>query len=113
MRGKVKGGDDLPAMPPYRLGIGLDYDLERVHLAMDATWHSKQDKLAANELPTDGFTMLSVDASYRWTVGQGMLFAFLSGNNLLDEEARQSSSPLKDIVPLPGRGVRMGVRLEF
>jgi iron complex outermembrane receptor protein len=42
-----------------------------------------------------------------------MLFAFLSGTNLLDEEARQSTSPLKDIVPLPGRGVRMGVRLEF
>lgn len=113
VRGKVKGGDDLPAMPPYRLGIGLDYDLERVHLAMDATWHGKQDKLAANELPTDGFTMLSVNASYRWTVGQGVLFAFLSGNNLLDEEARQATSPLKDIVPLPGRGVRMGVRLEF
>ena len=113
VRGKVKDGDDLPAMPPYRLGLGLDYDLERLHLGMDATWYGKQDKVAANELPTDGYTLLSIDASYRWQVGQGMLFAFLSGTNLLDDEARQATSPLKDIVPLPGRGVRMGVRLEF
>ncbi len=113
VRGEVKDGGDLPFMPPYRLGLGLDYDLERLHLGMDATWHGKQDKVAANELPTDGFTMLSLDVSYRWTVAKGSLFAFLSGNNLLDEEARQSTSPLKDILPLPGRGVRMGVRLEF
>jgi iron complex outermembrane receptor protein len=100
-------------MPPYRLGLGLDYDIERLHVGMDATWYGKQDKVAANELPTDGYTLLSIDASYRWKVGQGMLFAFLSGTNLLDEEARQSTSPLKDIVPLPGRGARMGVRFEF
>ena len=113
VRGKVKDGDDLPAMPPYRIGMGLDYDLERLHLAMEGMWHGKQDKVATNELPTDGFTLLSLETSYRWTVGQGTLFAFLRGSNLLDEEARQHASPLKDIVPLPGRSVHMGVRLEF
>lgn len=113
VRGKVKDGGNLPAMPPYRLGVGLDYDFERLHLAMEAMRHGKQDKVAANELATDGFTLLSLDASYRWTVGQGALFAFLSGTNLLDEEARQATSPLKDIVPLPGRSVHMGIRLEF
>ena len=93
--------------------MGLDYDLERLHLAMEAMWHGEQDQVATNELPTDGYTLLSLETSYRWPVGQGALFAFLSGTNLLDEEARQHTSPLKDILPLPGRSVHMGVRLEF
>lgn len=113
LRGAVRGGDDLPAMPPYRFGAGLDYDLDALHLGVEVTRHAAQDRVASAELPTDGYTMLSVDASYRWSLAYGTLFAFLHGDNLLDEEARQHTSPLKDIVPLPGRGVRAGVRMEF
>ena len=113
VRGEVRGGGDLPAMPPYRIGLGLDYDLERLHIGWETSWYGEQDKVASNELPTDGYTLMSLETSYSWAVGQGELFAFLRGTNLLDEEARQHTSPLKDIVPLPGRSLHMGIRLEF
>ena len=35
------------------------------------------------------------------------------GRNLTDEEARVSTSVLKDELPLPGRNVRAGIRLTF
>ena len=38
---------------------------------------------------------------------------FLRGRNLLDEDARLHTSPLKDRLPLPGRSIGAGVRVEF
>ncbi len=38
---------------------------------------------------------------------------FLRATNLLDEDARVHSSPLKDEVPLPGRSLSAGLRFGF
>jgi iron complex outermembrane recepter protein len=46
-------------------------------------------------------------------VGQGDVLVFLRGSNLLDEDARRHSSPLKEIAPLPGRSAHLGLRAEF
>jgi iron complex outermembrane receptor protein len=72
------------------------------HLGAQALYYDKQGKTAANELPTDSFTLVDVDASYRVPMGPASVFLFLCGSSLLDEDARQHSSPLKDIAPLPG-----------
>jgi iron complex outermembrane recepter protein len=37
----------------------------------------------------------------------------LRGSNLTDEEARDHTSFLKDVAPLPGRDIRLSVRLGF
>jgi iron complex outermembrane receptor protein len=113
VRGKLDNGADLPQIPPLRFGAGLHYDQDRYHLGLQAFYHDTQDRLAANELPTDGYTLLEADASYRLPVGGSSLFLFLKGTNLLDEDARQHTSPLKEIVPLPGRSWHIGARAEF
>ena len=41
------------------------------------------------------------------------VFFFVRGTNLLDEDARQHASPLKDIAPLPGASLHLGARAEF
>ena len=38
---------------------------------------------------------------------------YLKANNLFDREARNHSSFLKDIAPLPGRGLMLGLRGSF
>lgn len=112
VRGKLDDGGNLPQMPPLRLTAALEYDAGPLHSVLGLAWYDEQDKLADNELPTDSYTMLDFEVSYRWERWQpGMLF-FLKGSNLLDEEARRHSSPLKDYVPLPGRSVLLGVRLS-
>ncbi|MDY6945946.1 MAG: TonB-dependent receptor [Pseudomonadota bacterium] len=113
VRGKLDNGEDLPQIPPLRFGAGLHYDQDAWHVGMQAFYYSKQDKLAENELPTDGFTLAQMDASYRVPVGATSVFLFLRGTNLLDEDARQHASPLKDIAPLPGRSWHIGARAEF
>ena len=113
VRGKLKDGGDLPQIPPLRFGAGLHYDRERWHAGMQVFYYDQQDKIADNELPTESFTMLDADLSYRMPLASGDLFVFLRGTNLLDEEARQHASPLKDIAPLPGRSLHVGLRGEF
>ena len=41
------------------------------------------------------------------------MLVFLRASNLLDEEVRRHSSPLKDYLPLPGRSLLLGVRAGF
>lgn len=113
VRGKLDSGEDLPQIPPLRFGAGLHYELDRWHLGAEAFRYAEQDKRAANELPTESFVLLDADASYRLPVGESTVFVFLRGTNLLDEDARQHASPLKDIAPLPGRSLHLGARAEF
>jgi iron complex outermembrane receptor protein len=113
VRAEDGDGDPLPLIPPRRLGAGLGLERGTLRLGVDAIWHDAQRRLAANELPTDGFTLLSADLAWRvpaW--GRGMLL-FVRGSNLLDEDARRHASPLKDRAPLAGRSVSAGVRLDF
>ncbi len=113
VRGQLKDGGNLPQIPPLRFGAGLHYDLDRWHAGVQAFYYDEQDETAENELPTDSFTMLDVDLSYRMPLAAGDLFMFLRGTNLLDEDARQHASPLKDIAPLAGRSLHVGLRGEF
>jgi iron complex outermembrane recepter protein len=71
------------------------------------------NSIAENELPTDACAMLDADASYRMPVGRSSIFLFVKGSNLLDEDARQHTSPLKDIAPLRGQAFHIGARAEF
>jgi iron complex outermembrane receptor protein len=100
-------------MPPLRFGAGLHYDLDGFHVGLEAYYYDKQDRIAENELPTDSFTLVDVDASFRLPMGASSVLLFLRASNLLDEDARQHASALKDIAPLPGRSLHLGARAEF
>lgn len=111
VRGKLDGGGNLPQMPPLRLTTALEYDAGPLHSVLGVAWYDRQDRLAANELPTDSYTLVDFEVSYRWERWQPGVLLFVKAGNLLDEEARRHSSPLKDYVPLPGRSLLVGVRL--
>jgi len=104
-------GAYIPRVPPLRYGIGVHYVTDRLSAGIEGAFHSKQDKTAPNELPTDDYVLLGADLSY--TLDTQGLFLFLRGTNLTDEDARQHSSPLKDTVPLPGRSLHVGLRYDF
>ncbi len=104
-------GANLPRIPPRRLGLAFHGDWAAYEASIDAIFADDQDDVAENELPTESYTLLN--ASLAYTFEESGLYVFLRGSNLLDEEIRQHSSPLKDIVPLPGRSVHAGLRYEF
>ncbi|MFD0325656.1 TonB-dependent receptor [Lysobacter gummosus] len=107
------GGGNLPRIAPGRIGGELRWDADSWRASLGATRYMKQDKVAVNETPTDGYTLVDAHLAYHWDSGNLGYELFLDGNNLTDETARVHTSFLKDTVVLPGRGVDFGVRVFF
>ena len=103
----------LPRMAPFRCSLGLDYQHDHLSAQIEGQWVARQDHTADYELPTEGYLLLNAGVSYDLTIAQTKSTVFLKGVNLLDEEARQSTSILKDVAPLAGRGLIVGLRTEF
>jgi len=106
-------GAPLPRIAPLRFGGGLLYARDRVSARFDVTRTQGQSRVSANELPTDGFTMVNAYAGYRFKSMSAEWEAFVRANNLLNVEARNHVSFIKDIAPMPGRGVTVGLRSSF
>ena len=57
-------GQPLPRIPPLKGLLGLDYRWSRFGVRLDALRAQSQDRVAANELPTDGYTLVNASLSY-------------------------------------------------
>lgn len=104
--------EPLPRISPLRLGLGLDYSLGRFGSRLDVLHAFDQNRTAANELDTDGYTQVDLTLSYRLP-SKYHLEAYVRGSNLLDEEIREHTSFLKDVAPLGGRALLFGLRGDF
>ncbi len=105
--------NNLPRIPPMRLGAELHWEQDSWHAELGATYYSKQDKIADYETQTDGYTIVSASFNYYLPLGDNDLTLYVKGNNLTDELAQVHSSFIKDVAPLPGRSFVMGAKLNF
>ena len=104
----------LPRIAPLRLGLSLIHQTGPWYTRADLTRAQAQNRVAPNELPTDGYTMLNLYLSHRLKTGGPVVWElFARGTNLLNGEARNHVSVLKDIAPMAGRGLLVGVRGTF
>ncbi|RYD32807.1 MAG: TonB-dependent receptor, partial [Verrucomicrobiaceae bacterium] len=106
-------GEALPRIPPFRSTVMLDYQRDAVGARLEGQWAANQDRHADYELPTDGYFLLNAGLTYDLAIANVNTTFYVKGVNLLDQEARQSTSFLKDIAPLAGRGVVVGLRTQF
>lgn len=113
VRARLKEGGDLPRTSPVRFGTQFKYQTERLSAHLDVTRYQSQQKIAAFETPTDGYTLVNIAVSYDLPVLNNQLSVYLKGHNLTDTEARVHTSFLKDIAPRPGRNFNIGVKGYF
>lgn len=111
--GKVDGGGDLPRISPPRIGGGLHSSYGGWSTHLNFTRVLEQTRVAELETPTDGYNLLSAGVNYRQRVGSTIADIYLRGRNLLDDEGRRHTSFLKDVAPIAGRNVLIGVRLRL
>ena len=113
-RGEFENGSDVPRMPPLRYGLQLDYGKDDLTSYLRFTRAERQTNPGDFETPTDGYFLLNVGAQYKikaYKDAELMLFA--KGNNLLDENIRNSTSYLRNFAPEAGRGAEIGFRVSY
>jgi iron complex outermembrane recepter protein len=119
VRATFTDGTNVPRIPPVRVGGGAYWRdinwLVRVNLLHA---FAQNDIAVIGETPTAGYNLLKAEISYRTKLdpayfGARELLVGLVGNNLLNENIRNSVSYNKDEVLLSGIGVRMFANLKF
>lgn len=112
VRGRTDAGPAV-RIPPWSVTARGVYESPFWTGTLELHRVGKQNRVAAFELPTSGYTMLNASIVLRPIADQPDLKFFLDGQNLTNIEAREHASFLKDVAPLPGRTFRMGVGYRF
>lgn len=111
----VRADTDLgPAarIPPWSASASLDWTSTAFDAGIEVRKVGDQTRLAAFELPTDGYVTVGLNAAWRPFADRNVTL-FAAASNLTDEEVREHASFQKDIAPLPGRNFRVGVTYSF
>ena len=105
---------NLPRLAPGRFGAELRWSNAQWRAGIGAVRYLRQDRVSAFEDETAGYTLVDADLAWHLDTASGNAWeVFVKGDNLLDEEARPHTSFLKELAPLPGRNIGVGVRLFF
>lgn len=119
VRATFTDGSNVPRIPPVRLGGGVYW--------RDSNWFTRinlvhafaqSDIAVIGETPTAGYNLLNAEITYNtkltssW-IGAREMTLGLVGNNLLNQNIRNSVSYTKDEVLMPGLGVRAFANLKF
>ncbi len=106
-------GTPLPRTTPVRFGAAFDWRSGPWSFNAELRHVESQRRIAPVETATAGYELLSLGGSWRFDLGRTKGEVFLRATNLLDATARVHASFLKDLAPLPGRDVSLGVRMNF
>ena len=113
VRAKLDGGDYLPRIPPYKTGVGYQYNGLSWSADIGVTHYARQDKVAVNESTTKGYTLVDANINYDFNLAKVDMTAFLRATNLTNELGFVHSSFIKEDAPLPGRALTIGIRAMF
>lgn len=108
---ELDSGESLPRIAPARAGASVEWTHGGWRANLGAIRYASQDDVAPLEQPSDGYTLVNAHVSYAFDLANGTeLELFVDGGNLGDEDAHVHTSFLKDVAPLPGRSIALGLR---
>lgn len=113
-RGQFINGQDVPRMPPLRFGFQVDHNLGKLSSNVRFTRGESQNNPGPNDTATAGYLLLNIGTQYQLsTFHDTTVVLFAKGNNLLNENIRNSTSYLRNYAPEPGRGAEIGIRVSY
>ena len=108
-----RNGDRLPRSAPGNATLGALYERSRWLASASFKRVFKAHDLAPNEESTPGYNWLSAYVQTNWPLGSQALEIWFKAENILDEQAQNHLSVLKDTAPLPGRQLSVGLNWHF
>ncbi len=104
---------NISRIPPIRAGMKANMELTDTVIEAQVLRVFSQAHTAPFETDTKAYTMVNLMLTryFTWHSYSGSMF--VRGENLLNRQARPHTSFIKDLQPLPGRGVTVGVQWDF
>jgi iron complex outermembrane receptor protein len=106
----LTNGGALPRMVPIRGTLGVNYRNQHFSAGAEYQRTEGQSQVAANERATRGYNFVNLSGEVPFSTSFGLFKGLLRVNNLFDVEARNHISFVKEIAPLPGRNVFVGLQ---
>lgn len=107
------GKENLPFIPPLRFRTTVEYDLGWGWLGGKFQATTTQNKVAPEELPTEGYTLVGLTAGVRLSKA-GHHVIILRADNLLNTKYRDHLSRMEDRnFLMPGRNINLAYRWFF
>lgn len=105
-------GEPLPRLPPLRARLGLEASQGPWTAGLTLRHLARQSRVPANDVPTPSATLVDASLSWRQRWGAADTLVFLRLDNLGDELAYNASAlrTARELSPLPGRSVTLGLR---
>lgn len=113
VRATIDAVGPAPQIPPFRLLGGIEAQSRFVDGRVEVEHVTGQDRVAAFETTTPGYTMVNASLSVHPFGEDNGSTLTLSANNIFDVTARRHASVLKDYAPLAGRDIRLTARFAF
>ena len=103
----------LPFMPPFRFSGTAEYDFGSGWIGSRVRAVSAQNLVAPDELATEGYVLLGINAGYRLN-GAGQHVIILRVDNLLNTSYRDHLTRIEERnFPMPGRNFNLAYRWFF
>ncbi|MDX5363069.1 MAG: TonB-dependent receptor [Pseudazoarcus pumilus] len=115
VRGKLKSSadSDLPRIPAWRAGLRLDATYGAWQSEVEWVHVGSQTQVADYESKTGSYNLINLGASYSARYNTTPFQVYVKLHNLTDKLAFNHASFNKDEVPLAGRSLMAGVRVQF
>lgn len=107
----TQGGGPLPRIPAARVGVRLDASWQGWEGLAEWTQVLRQNRIAAYETPTSGYGVLNLSV-YKAIDGTPWQ-VYVKGENLTNRLGLVNTSFIKNVAPIQGRSLTVGVRAEF
>lgn len=113
VRATLADGSPVPRIPPLSLLGALEWQSDLFDVRAEVQHFDGQDRIAAYETATAGFTLTNLSVAWKPLRGQDNVTVMLQADNLFDVEGRRHASFTKDFVPMAGRNVKLSLRSSF
>jgi iron complex outermembrane receptor protein len=110
VRATLAGGDNVPRIPPWRLGGGLSWESPKLDAGFQVQQVGKQNYPGVFDTSTPGFVSVNAQIAWRPFTSNSNIEIALMGRNLADTVQRNAAALNKDLVVSPGRNIQLSVR---
>ncbi len=110
VRATLSGGVNVPRIPAWRAGGGLEWQSEVFDAGFQIVRVGDQNDPGQFDTSTPGYVSLDAQISWRPFPENSKIEVALIARNLADEVVRNPASLNKDLVVMPGRNIRLALR---